>query len=1393
MSGERLDAALDIGSVALKAVVARPDGAIALHVHRVIRGRLRPCLTEVLAELTQRTHGSDCRLVALTGAHAEGYATLLGVRDVSPIVAAYHGARRIAPAAGSALELGGEHASFLRFGRPDPTGDRSLEGFTVNGACSAGTGGFLEQEAHRFGISIEELGRRAVASRRALRIAGRCAVFAKTDLVHKHQNGVPVEDLAYALCLAVAHSVTGELIGRERFERPIALVGGVAANPGIQRAIREALELDVGDVIVSAQPAFVGAVGALAAARRADGDHAVRLHEVVSAAASTSPLTGPRVHLPRLSPNGTRADRPAVRSTRPTDGGIVGVDIGSTSTNLAWIDADGTVRTTMSVATQGDPLAAVYRVLQELERREGRLAPRAVGVTGSGRRLVAEMIGADLAVNEITAHAAGCAAFFPHADTVFDIGGQDSKFIRLENRAVVGFEMNKICSAGTGSFLEEMSSLLGLRIEGEFAREALRATLPIELGERCTVFMGSEVARHLQEGCAREDLAAGLAYAVARNYLSRVVGRHPVGSRIVFQGGVAANEAVVAALRNVLERDVAVHPFNDTAGAIGVALLAVRRQPAFSRFRGVGSFDRSSIRTRSFGCRQCDNRCTIHLTRGPSRQRFFAGGLCDRYEAPAAGQAVTPRLDLFAERDAALSRWVHDVPPRTDGAIGLPRALLFHEQLPFWAAFLDRLRVPYALSPDTTTAMVEQGAAIAHRGTCLPLMIAYGHVTALAASGVRRILLPSVASLSDGTAAERLDHACPAVQGWPYTARALLDQDVELLIPRLRLGMPHLADRDLIAFAQTLGAGTAIARQAIADARDAQRAFRDAMLRRGDEVLARRHQRPAAVVLSRTYLVADPQIRLRLTRVLNDVGLTGVPSDMVRDEPRTSVALHGMYWFYGKRLLQTARALRTLGDVSAISVSSFGCGPDSFILHMLRRELGDVPLLELEVDEHSEFNGIHTRLEAFRWALGSKRRMPNRPPKPPGRVGGRDLEARRLYVPRMSDHAEVFAAAFRSCGVDAAVLPPPDEESIALGRAAVDGTECLPCAFVLGDMLRQLERQGPEDPAPAFFMIAGDGPCRLGQYPWLQRVVLDDRGHADVPIFNASQDPEFYEKFGMVPAGFQRRAWEGTVAADLLFRKWRACRVRATDRTEADGVYRAQLAALADAVERRLSLPGALRQGFDALDACPQRNGTRPLTVGLLGENYVRCNAAANADLADALEEMGVEVWYPSLCEWVLYTNWTARLHCRYERQTRRLLTLRAIDALQRLAMTRLTRAVHGRLANIGYPSVERLLRLASPYVPETFEGETVVGIGRTIDLYRRGVSGAVHVSPFGCMVGRIVEAIGHRVSADLDGFPLLHLAYDGRRGAHLHGLLEGFVMQARAWQEKRDAAAGGR
>jgi predicted nucleotide-binding protein (sugar kinase/HSP70/actin superfamily) len=385
----------------------------------------------------------------------------------------------------------------------------------------------------------------------------------------------------------------------------------------------------------------------------------------------------------------------------------------------------------------------------------------------------------------------------------------------------------------------------------------------------------------------------------------------------------------------------------------------------------------------------------------------------------------------------------------------------------------------------------------------------------------------------------------------------------------------------------------------------------------------------------------------------------------------------------------------------------------------------------------------------------------------------------------MSEHAFAFSGAFRSCGVDARVLPLPDDDSLALGKAALGGDECLPCAFVLGDMLRRVKNPEENAPPPAFFMISGDGPCRLGQYPWLQRVILDEKGHGDVPIFNASQDQDFYEYFGAVPASFKKKAWEGTVAADLLFQKWRECRARARARGDADAVYEQAALDLERCFENRSGPIPVLDMAFDRFDGLP-RGGEPCVTIGVLGENYIRCNPVANGRLAETLEELGAEARFPALCEWVFYTNWTARLHCRYEKQHLQLLKLKAIDAAQRFAAWRIERFARKRLLDHGRPSLSRLFKLAARYVPNTFEGETIVGVGRTMDLHERGVGGVIHVAPFGCMVGGIVETLSERISDDLGGFPILNIQYDGGRSELTRSNLEGFVHRAMRWQNGR-------
>jgi activator of 2-hydroxyglutaryl-CoA dehydratase len=326
-------------------------------VRRPIRGRLQSCLGVVLEELARAVSDDGCALMAITGARAGAYAELFGVREISPIVAAYRGVRHLVPQAGAALELGGEHSTFLRFGPLTDRGDRVLEDFAVNGACSAGTGAFLEQEAHRFGLSIDEFGRQAEASRRSVRIAGRCAVFAKTDLVHKHQNGIPLDDLACALCLAITQSMADELIGAAPVTHPLALVGGVAANRGMRRALREVLRLEPHELVVPDRPELAGAIGAVLAARERPDRSGPSLSEAIARLEATAPPTTPRVVLaPLAATGGASAPRAAAGGAGGRgsgDGSVLGIDIGSTTTNIVWLETDGEVRDTRSVPTRG--------------------------------------------------------------------------------------------------------------------------------------------------------------------------------------------------------------------------------------------------------------------------------------------------------------------------------------------------------------------------------------------------------------------------------------------------------------------------------------------------------------------------------------------------------------------------------------------------------------------------------------------------------------------------------------------------------------------------------------------------------------------------------------------------------------------------------------------------------------------------------------------------------------------------------------------------------------------------------------------------------------------------------------------------------------------------------
>ncbi|MHC4595966.1 MAG: acyl-CoA dehydratase activase, partial [Planctomycetota bacterium] len=734
---------VDVGSVHLKVVAIAPQGEHYSWV-RPTRGRSLDVFTGLLQAEIRKFVGNAQVCLAVTGIGQDLLAGMAGVHMVNEVMATARAAAHLFPGIRTVVDIGGQFSKWILL-----TGSGSnpfeVRDFATNGLCAAGTGAFLERQAGRLQISVETLGKIASTAPKGCAIAGRCTVFAKSDMIHLQQKGTPTEEIAYGLCLALVRTFMTTVMHGRKMTLPVLLVGGGAANPGLVRAFRDLLGSE-DSVIVPEEPMCLGALGAaqIVRAEQADAIPAEALTEFLT----SRPATDISKDKATLEPLGVPGQTVALRLNEdpelvpgPTQV-FLGIDVGSVSTNLVLLNPGAELIQGIYLPTRGEPLAAINEGLSRIrERYVGRLEILGVGVTGSGRYLAAQVLCADIVRNEITAQLTSTAHYFPDVDTVFEIGGQDSKYIEAKGGRLLDFEMNKICSAGTGSFLEEQAHRLGIDIREEFTTQALSGTSPCDLGTRCTVFMDSELVGALQQGATVGNLCAGLAYSVARNYLDKVVAGRPIGETIVFQGGTASNGAVVAAFRKILGRNVHIHPYNRLSGAIGVALLAALQMectPYKTNFAGFEACKAATVS--SFECKGCENRCEVNRVTASGRTAHF-GDICERYtEQDLYGSKAIERLktrrpfpELFALREDLLRQANATASSAEDGRmrVGIPRASLALEFLPFWMSLISELGFAPVVSARADPAkLAEMGRGVPAE-VCLPLKAAAACVASL--------------------------------------------------------------------------------------------------------------------------------------------------------------------------------------------------------------------------------------------------------------------------------------------------------------------------------------------------------------------------------------------------------------------------------------------------------------------------------------------------------------------------------------------------------------------------------------------------------------------------------------------------------------------------------------
>lgn len=1074
---------IDIGYSSVKVILTDESDTIKFSRYQMHKGQMKSTLKTILQEVMESFDVQKIRFGAVTGGGSRFLSADGRVKAINDVTAVVEGAVSENREIGSIIDIGGESARFITglCGR-----DKSRIEILMNSNCSSGTGAFLEEQMSRLNLKLADYSELAGKAKSIPRIAGRCSVFAKTDITHHQQEGVPAPDILLGLAYAFVRNFKGTVM-KKRGEKPILFSGGVAQNEGIITALKDVLELESSDLVFPSQLGCVGVLGAAVIARKEQVE--IQMEDLFAAIERTgeNQETGDEeISLPDLSAygrgdsDGKHVCKGLSEESAATDC-YLGVDVGSTSTNLVLVNQAGEIVAHKYLRTLGNPAQAIRKGFQEMKEELGdRIKVVGAGTTGSGRYMIGKMIGADVIKDEITAQAKAAVQIDSEVDTIFEIGGQDSKFISLKNGAVVDFQMNKICAAGTGSFIEEQAKKFDIPIE-DFGDLALSSNRPIHLGERCTVFIESSIASNLSQGAALNDIASGLCYSIVKNYLDRVVGQKKIGNKIFFQGGLAYNQGVINAFRAYTGKEIIVPPYFSVTGAYGAAILTKEEMEGRkSSFKG---FD---VTTDALAVQPANN-----------------------------GKRDAGR-DEFNENVRKLV--FEDYVPETSSkkTVGIPRALFTYGLFSMFYTFFKELDFNVVLSDPTDENTIALGQQYAMDETCYPIKLITGHVAELMKKKVDYIFFPDLVTIDHPGSESRKNYGCAFMQlAFKVMNRAMeLDKKgIALLSPTMafHLGKESVM-KSFLAVGDQLGKSPDQTRKALEKGLDAANRFEERMEENSREVMSQlKPDEIAFVMVSKIYGVADPVLNMGLPEKLAGMGYKVFP---FYDLPEGELAQEhpNMFWPFGQHILEPAQLIRRHPNLYAIFLTHHGCGPDSILSHYFREEMQGKPYLHLEIDEHSSGVGVITRLEAF---INS---LKNIGTKPADRIenyldsithkktnltkGLREMDQQAtLYLPYLYPYSEILKESFKRCGINAEVLPASNKASVEAGRKFTITEEYFSLAALLGNVFTQLKKCDKRKSDPVAFLVPqNEGAETDGQYSRLLRTKLDEEGFKGVEV-----------------------------------------------------------------------------------------------------------------------------------------------------------------------------------------------------------------------------------------------------------------------------------------------------
>ena len=1351
---------IDIGSTTVKIAILNAEHELLFSEYARHFANIQETLASLLSN-AGKALGAIEVFPMITGSGGLSLAKHLKVPFVQEVISVSSALKEIAPQTDVAIELGGEDAKIIYF-----------EGGNVeqrmNGICAGGTGSFIDQMASLLQTDAIGLNEYAKDYKAIYPIAARCGVFAKTDIQPLINDGATKEDLSASIFQSVVNQTISGLACGKPIRGHITFLGGpLHFLSELKNAFIRTLNLDDEHAIEPDNSHLFAAIGA--ALNHTDIALAMNALQQQLAGSVTlafevdrmKPLFADKADYEKFDKRQSRYKVKTANLSTYKGNCFLGIDAGSTTTKTALVGEDGTLLHSFYSNNNGSPLATTIRAIKEIHSQLPATAKIAWSAsTGYGEALIKAALSLDEGEVETVSHYYAAAFFNPDVDCILDIGGQDMKCIKIKTNTVDSVQLNEACSSGCGSFIETFAKSLNLSVE-DFAKAALFAENPIDLGTRCTVFMNSKVKQAQKEGATVADISAGLAYSVIKNALYKVIkvsDASELGKNIVVQGGTFYNDAVLRSFEKIANCEAIRPDIAGIMGAFGAALIARERYSSehVTNMLSLDEINSLEYKTTMSTCKACTNNCRLTINNFGGGRKFISGNRCERGVGKEKNKENIPNLFEYKNQKIFGYKSLTDA-QATRGTVGIPRVLNMFENYPFWHTFFTKLGYKVLLSPTSTREIYELGIeSIPSESECYPAKLAHGHVSWLINEGVKFIFYPCI-PYERPEFEEAVNHYnCPIVTSYAENIKnnveELNDPSITFANPFMSFTNEKVLTERLVTEFSNLPSSEVIA-AAHAGWLEVDVARLDIM-KKGEEVLAymKKTGKRGIVLAGRPYHI-DPEIHHGIPEIITSYGLAVLTEDAVSHLAPIERPLRiNDQWMYHTRLYAAANYVRTRDDLDLIQLNSFGCGLDAVTTDEVDEILSNSGKIYtcLKIDEVNNLGAARIRIRSLLAAIHTREKACIKRKIKPSSIKKVlfTKEMRKTHTilcPQMSPiHFNILEAAFRSAGYNLEVLPNDNKEAVDVGLKYVNNDACYPSLMVVGQIMQALLSGKYDLDKVAVIMSQTGGGCRASNYIGFIRRALEKAGMSQVPVISINMSGLESNPGFKVTLDLGKRLAYACVFGDIFMKCTYRMRPYEVEKGSVNKMHQKWEKVCLDFVSnKRLShtrFKQICRTIIRDFDNIPITDETKP-RVGIVGEILVKFLPAANNHLAELLEKEGAEAVVPDLIDFIQYSFYNQEFKAKYlgfKKSVARNagIGIKAIEWLRSAASKEFVRSRH-----FDPPAhIKDLARMAAPIVSignQTGEGWFLTG--EMMELIHNNAKNIVCTQPFGCLPNHIV------------------------------------------------------